>query len=264
MHFSRSVRGWLVSLATLSLLVSGCGISDYNTLMKRRLGSLRSSAKFKYLYGPTELPGTPISVRVPMIYSRSYRADSAHDDDGPVIRPERSQPPFLRLPSFKLCYESMTATGEAQLPHYCYLAAMPAKAGDADRIEGQFAAQLKKAFPASTPTWETVNADTPNGFSILWKKLRVEGDQPFFVKTPEKVEAKVMPGMFELWLHDAGNYIVLVAWRVPSAIQGQVTMPEIAEGQNATFPADSKLDLSMWPALTAGTVVKSEAPAAAP
>jgi hypothetical protein len=244
----------------LSIVLSGCGVSEYDRLMDRRIGTLRAGAKFTNLYGPTQISGTPISIRIPMVYSSSYEETSPHKDDGEVINPDRVQPPFLKLPGFKLCYEGTVPQDGVKLPHYIYLATVPSQAGDADKLASQLQSQLKEAFPDAPDTWDRVDVDTPNGFSIPWRKIRVEGDQMFRVKNAGKVEERKLPATFELWLRDADNYVVLVGWRAPKSIEGTSTATAPAP-TNGLFvpPTDAKPDLTEMPARTAGTVTNNSA-----
>jgi hypothetical protein len=269
-----SFLGALVGCVLVTLFSSGCGTSQYNALMNRRLAALRGEAKFRHLYAPTRLPDTPISIRIPMVFGKSYQANSAHDDDGAAINPARLQPPFLKLPGFKLCYEGVHKAGAEQFPFYCYLAAVPTRQGEIDILAGQLQAQLNRAFPSkadpmnkdaaqagaapqTAPAWETVDAEAPTGFSVHWRKIRFDGSQPFLVKT-DKVAPQTLPGKLELWLHDAGDYIVLVAWRAPDQAIG----PSAAATGDATSvkralsgpPDDAKLDLDSMPTATAGTI----------
>jgi hypothetical protein len=278
---ARSFRAAALVCLGLSVVLSGCGTGEYNRLMNRRLGTLRAGVKFKNLYGPTQISGTPISIRVPMIYSNSYEESSPHKDDGAVISPDRVQPPFLKLPGFKMCYEGTVTQDNLKLPHYIYLAALPSQAGDADKLAAQLQTELKNAFSkpdnakgddaaqappeqqAAEPTWEQVDVDTPRGgvFSH-WRKIRVEGDQMFRVKNSGKIEEQRLPGVFELWLHDANNYLVLVGWRTPKSIEGQSAAPTQFNGL-VVPPTDAKLDLTEMPARTAGTVTNDTAPGTA-
>ena len=278
--FVFATSNWAAALVCvgLSVVLSGCGIGDYNRLMNRRLGALRAGAKFKNLYGPTQLSGTPISIRVPIIFASSYEETSPHKDDGAVIHPDRVQPPFLKLRGFKVCYEGTVTQDNLKLPHYVYLAAVPSQAGDADKLAAQIQADLTKAFPkpddakaddaaaaepeqqAPEPTWEQVDVDTPQGVYSHWRKIRVEGDQTFRVRNSGKVEEQKLPGIFELWLHDTDNYLVLVGWRTPKSIEGPAAAPAAgaveAPGGDLLIvpPSNVKPDYSEMPARTAGTV----------
>ena len=122
------------------------------------------------------------------------------------------------------------------------------------RVEREFAGLPHRRFD--------VDADTPTGRFVHWRKIRVEGEQPFQVKT-NQVETQNLPGIFELWIHDADDYVVLIGWRTPSSIEG----PSVGSGGDAVAPKsrfegppkDAKLDLSEWPTATAGTLTVKKA-----
>lgn len=255
--FARSFGCPLLAAVGLIALLNGCGVSEYNALVDRGLTNLRAGAKFKFFYAPSPLPELPITVRVPMVFPKSYRADSGHRDDGETINPDRLQPPFLKLPGFALCYEGTSQSGNTKLPFYCYLAAVPASSADAQKLAAQLQADLKKAFPESDEEWEQFDADTPTGKSIHWQKIRAEGEQPFLVKT-DKVATENLPGVFELWMHDSDDYIVLIGWRAPNSVLGTL---DIADDELSPLrlaiegpPKDAKFDVKELPPATAGTL----------
>jgi hypothetical protein len=208
-------------VATGCLLSAGCGTGDYETLMKSRMGALNTSAPFKQLFGASELPGTPVKVRVPQSFKASYAENSPHPDDPAGINPQRLQPPFVNLPGFKLCYEGTVQGVDGILPYYCYLSAFEAGSGQATAIEGEIRAALNKEF-ASNVAWEDVDATTPTGASIPWKKISVAGEMLFDVHSgdnrADNAEYKKIPGKFELWSYQANGWMVLVGWREPDAI----------------------------------------------
>jgi hypothetical protein len=256
-----------IAWACFFALLAGCGTADYERLLTKRLNDLRSAEPFRTLFGPTELPDTPMKIRVPMAFKTSYMENSPHPEDGAKISPDRAQPPFLPLPGFKLCYEGHVPSAEGQPPFYCYLAAVPAKAGDAAKMAADLQAALKAKFKDVPDAWETVDANTPENKALAWRKIRVTGEQPFRVKDAGKVVSKNLPGVFELWMHDAGDYIVLVGWRAPTAIEGP-TGPPPAPAMSPTgvmvqSVQEAKPDFSTMPALTAGTLTIQQ-PAAAP
>ncbi len=245
---------WL-AMASFVATLCGCGASEYNRLATQRLGMARGEAKFRSLFGPTELAGTPIKIRVPMVFRTSYRKDSAHPIDGEKINPERLQPPFLPLPGFKICYEGFcNDPGVGRLPYYCYLAAVPGKPGDAENLAQELQAKLKEKFKDAPDEWDVVDAETPNGKAVQWKKIRVQGDQPFrFIKGQQM--SQELPGIFELWICDKSDYTVMVGWRAPVSIQGPAAGPAPTSLIDLlATPRDVKLDLSSLPGLTAGTI----------
>jgi hypothetical protein len=249
----------------LLVAVSGCGTSAYNSQVERAFAILRNQAKFQGLYAPTQIPETPYSVRVPVIFTNSYSAKSSHPDDGDTIHKQRMYPPFLPSNAIKLTYEGMTTDNEgAKLPYYCYLAVAEAKPGDADKLATTVISGLRQAMPGSKEDWEPVDADTPEGKAISWRKLRLTGDQPFFVKKDDKVETRKLPGIFELWMHDAGDHIVMIGWRTPSSIQGPQKNEFTVVGGIAVPTDNAKPDFDKWPVLTAGTLTEGAPVAAAP
>ena len=249
------VSGLLLSALLLSAL-SGCGTSQYNALANRGVARLRGEAKFQGLYAPTAIPGSPFSVRVPVIFTNSYTPNSGHPDDGDKINPLRMQPPFLPAgDAIKLTYEGTTKDAEGRkVPYYCYVAAGEAKPGEVDKLASDIESGLKQIFPEPPPAWESVDADTPLGKAMNWRKIRAVGPQPFFVKVDGKVEQQKLPGVFELWLHDAGDHVAIIAWRSPVSVEGPQTGEFTLVGGMAVPVDDAKPDFSKWPILTAGSL----------
>jgi hypothetical protein len=219
--------------------------------------------KFRSLFRATQLAGTPIKIRVPMIFRNSYLEDSKHANDDGKIHPDRLQPPFLQLPGFKICYEGLSFDPTAgRLPYYCYLAAVPSQPGGADALAKEMQEKLKEKFKDTPAEWEEVDAESPTTKAVHWKKIRVVADQPFRYFTARGIVTKDFPGIFELWIRDEKDYTVLVAWRSPSSVEGPSTAPVVATSPVASAlaapPSDSKVDLSAMPALTAGTITVDE------
>jgi hypothetical protein len=264
LSFTTRWGAWLAGVCLFATF-AGCGTSDYDKLVSRRLEVLRGEAKFRGLWAPTQLADTPIKIRVPMVFPASYNADSAHPDDGPKISPDRLQPPFLTLPGFKICYEGMVTDAQsAKLPFYCYLAAVPAKPGDAETLATEFQARLKETFKDAPDNWETVDCDSLSGVPVQWKKIRVMGEQSFRVMTGQTVAAQNLPAVFELWIRDAQDYVVMVGWRSPRSIEGP-SAPPAANATVAQPAGDGHPDIATLPILTAGTItIDSAAPADEP
>jgi hypothetical protein len=268
MSISPLKHSWpaLIAGACFFAGLAGCGTADYDKVSNDRINELRSAEPFRTLFGPTELPDTPVRIRVPMAFKSSYAENSPHPEDGAKISPDRVEPPFLPLPGFKLCYEGHVDTAEGRPPFYCYLAAVPSKAGDAQKLAADLQAKLKAKFKDTPEEWENVDAITPEGGGLPWKKIRVTGEQPFRVREAAGIAPKNLPGVFELWMHDAGDYLVLVGWRAPTSVEGpsgppaEPTMSPTGVMIQATQVV--RPDFSTMPALTAGTL-KIEQPAAA-
>jgi hypothetical protein len=252
--------------ASLGVALSGCGTAEYRRLMADRGDKLRTGAAFRTLFGPSQIAGTPLKIRVPMVFGKSYIENSAHPQDGPKINPERVQPPFLPLPGFKLCYEG---TGQdpqmGKVPFYCYLAAIESRPGEADKLAADLQAKLKEKFKETPDAWELCDAPAPDGKSLQWKKIRVVAEQPFLVRGAEnKIVSKNLPGIFELWMYSTQDYTVLVGWRTPSSIEGPTPQSDVVVPimVNPFQSTDAKPDFSTMPVLTAGTLTVEAAPPA--
>jgi hypothetical protein len=80
------------------------------------------------------------------------------------------------------------------------------------------------------------------------------------------ITAEKFPAIFELWLYEAPNYVILIGWRAPKSIVGaasdQVNPALPAEAVFLQGPSGDKIDLDSLPILTAGTLTIDSAPAA--
>ncbi len=252
-------RHALAWLAIVALAVAGgCGASEYRRMVAASVDHARTSGPYRTLFAYTALEGTPLRIRVPMAFGRSYRADSAHPQDGAKIRPDRFQPPFLEIDGLKLCYEGISEDPMGQkLPYYCYLAAIQGKPGDAERLQSDIQKKLKATFPETPDAWEGADAYSEDGKAAPWKRIRVEGEQAFQVNTGQKVETQKLPGIFELWMREVGDWVVMIGWRTPKSIEGHTPLVPGAEFRPVTKPDLSTAPDSMT-FLTAGTLKLEE------
>jgi hypothetical protein len=259
-----TIVGWLAAVALITTL-AGCGTSDYDTQLRTRLDELRAGAPFRVLFAPTSIPDTPIKIRVPQLFPKSYTAASPHPDDGPKIRADRLNPPFMELPGLRICYEGKGVDPDrGKLPYYCYICVVASKPGDAEKMAADLLAKLKETFKEA-PAWENVDVRTPTDKGMQWLKLRVSSEQPFPInRGANGPKSANFPGIFELWLYDAQQYIVLVGWRTPESVQGATTTAEVKTAADLFRRASAdKIDLSSLPALTAGSLVIETPPDAA-
>ncbi len=247
--------------AAVLLACAGCGTSDYNHMVSNRLGDLRVKAKFLGFFGPAKLANAPYTIQVPMAFKKSYTEESK-------IAPERLQPPFLALPGFERCYEGLADGPQGKLPFYCYVAAVPARGSDGEKIAADLKAKLIAALEGKMEKpealeWEARQVDSPKGTGIPWKRLRIEAKQPFTHKVNDAYVTDEMPGLFELWLYEGPEHVVLVGWRTPKEIDSIVPEPTTSE-ITALMNAPAKPDLTNMPVLTAGTLLLEAAAPAEP
>lgn len=262
---------WLGALL-VTVVLPGCGRREYNRLTSSRIALARGEAKFRTLYAPTDIPGTPLRIRIPLIFKpdQLFIATSKHGEDGNQIRADRLQPPFMKWSGFKHCYEGHAAADDGRsLPFYCYLGAVPGTSADAEKLQSQLAASLKETFKDAELDWQIIDCESPTGIAVQWRKLRIEADQPFLIKGAGGVAAENLPGIFEVWVAEKQNHIVVMAWRVPKAIDAPASAAAPApaptasgiEALAAVQSGGTKPDTNSMPTLMGGTLTVNPAAA---
>jgi hypothetical protein len=217
-----------VSVVVATLAAGGCGTSEYERRVKEGRELLQVGMIFSAIAPtPSEIPGTPILLRLPTFINASSKAfteDSADPRGQGKVDPNRVQPPFLKLPGLRVCYE-MTgieeATGEPRY-FYCYLAVAPVDQPGADGkpFEESVQAQLAAKFSAQ-PQWEEVKCPIQSGKTVDWKRITVKGPQPFLNATGAPGSPD-LPGTFELYSKDVDGQRVIIGWRFPNSIKEPV------------------------------------------
>ncbi len=168
------------------LACCGCGTSDYGSRVQKNLDGLLVGSVFTNLYDqPTQIPDTPVQIRLPKLVGSDARA---FNDKSPGVDPRQLQPPGMKLPGLKVTYEMQaTSDSEGPLNYYLYLGAfrpgesVPGGSTLADAVQKQ----LATAFPsAGAAQWTDVECLTPNLNKIAWKQIHVSGDQEFGAAHP--------------------------------------------------------------------------------
>lgn len=261
---ARSRSLWIPALL-VSLLVTGCGTREYNRLVSSRVALARGEAKFRTLYAPSAVPGAPLKIRIPLVFKpdQLFVATSKHRDDGNQIRPDRFQPPFMKWSGFQYCYEGEATNAEGRkFPFYCYLGAVPGSSADAEKLASQLTATLKETFKDAPMDWQGIDCESPTGIAVQWKKLRIEADQPFlFNNAGGGVAPENFPGVFELWITEKQDHVVVMAWRVPKAVDTPAAK-DAAPAAGTTLDnliavqsTGAKPDTATMPVLMGGTLV---------
>lgn len=240
----------LVALAAVS---AGCGVAEYEKRLEKTVAALRKSAVFDVLYQPTELPGTPILVRVPMKFTQ--RLVEGAELEGKKIEARRAKVPLLDLPGRLVTYEATVQDSSGGvLPYYIYLTASPAAAVESLRsgsqrkfdgskpvdtllpgelprmdVSGELFQRVEKAFPSANAAWQDVTCPTPNGTTVSWQRLVVGGEQEFhYVDSAGRERYVKLPGRLEIWARYYGDYQVLVAWRLPESLRAASQIEAVA------------------------------------
>jgi hypothetical protein len=220
--FLSTIAALLVALPA----VTGCGSGSYNEKMDRRISELKREAPFTALSAPTEIPGTPVTLRVPKILSRFATLDT-EDPSSPTkkISPERVKPMMLKVPGVFCVYD-----GEAELPENkkapmaCQIAVLSKAEPQVAALPAMLDAGVKMAFPGKSLEWEMVNAETP------WKMIRLEGDQLFDVTTNDGSAPQFtkLPAITEIWSHENDHYQVLLIFKIPQEAEDKYKLMELA------------------------------------
>ncbi len=218
-------RRFVATAAVVSAcLMAGCGRSEYDRRrgewIERHRSGVQQRTEQAFLdrfYGASLLPGANVRLRVPQVFKTSFNADSKIA--GENIDARRLQPPFLKLPGFKLSYESTPSSGQGGSPYYLYLAVVK---GDAllsgpDALERQLRSGVLGSFTSGTDAWEDVTISTPSDETVEWRRLKAQGEQVFYVSGTDS-EFTRLPGQFEIYLRHFDNQAVIIAWRAPETI----------------------------------------------
>ena len=91
------------------------------------------------------------------------------------------QPPFLKIPGFKLCYERLPSRRIIGGCRTTVTLGPPAiKSGESATVMANILETLKQDSDLAVPGgWEDVTVKTPTGSDLAWKKIHVTGNQFF-------------------------------------------------------------------------------------
>ena len=204
------------------LVVSGCGTGEYESRLTKRAVRSQNALNFNELYAPQQLPGTSVSVRVPVLFTDSPLVEGAPDKDGNPVDLRRVKPGLFELPWLKFTYEGYVDDPQGgKLPYYCYVAAVDKAAAGANP-DAAWSGELSNKGGTLDP-WTDFQGNTPDGGTVPWKKLRFTGPQEFYTINGNGQKQFVqLPGVLEVYLHEEAGFYVLIAWRMPVSVEQQV------------------------------------------
>jgi hypothetical protein len=230
----REVAGWgLVLLMACPLAVClGCGTSTYEKRLNERSTRLEKKKtledKYKDLAAAIDLPGLPVAIAMVKTFGvPKPLCLNGKTVDGKEVDPKRAQPWKFQLPvPTNLTYEGMLdAQDGAKISAYCYFGAKQSPAGSVAAI----ASQMKKDMAALGQTSEvsSFTVETIKGENAEWKKIRCECQQEFlYVEKGGAEKIAPMDGVFEVYLHEEGGYLIVFAGRLPKVIEAVIGGPE--------------------------------------
>jgi len=223
MRFFRVVCGLLCVVIVVS---EGCGKGEYERRLRNRgAGGVANptlgqpAAAGAELYAPLQLPGSGFSVCVPRVFVNQPfvpgGADERRVKAGPVT-----------LPDLKFTYEAyITDAAGGQMSYYLYLAAT---SGSAQTVAEQLRMQLAGQSQQESG-WADFPVTSSTGKTLSWRRLRATGQQEFYYKSKDGQEQfTTMPGVLEIYLCESGGQVLIVAWRMPAAIEQHTGLARLA------------------------------------
>lgn len=225
MRFMKGISGCLCILIMLS---AGCGKAEYERRLRSRgTGAVAAtpgpgqpaSPGASELYAALQLPGTGFSVCVPRVFVNPPFTSGSGDE-------RRVQAGPARLPDLKFTYEAFVSDAAGgQMPYYLHLAAT---SGSGQAIAEQIRSELAGRGQQETG-WADVPIASSTGRTLRWRRLRATGQQEFYYKTKEGQEQlTTMPGLLEIYLCESGGQVLIIAWRMPAAVEQHSGMARLA------------------------------------
>jgi hypothetical protein len=210
------MRNILFLSASLCLCL-GCGSGDYEAALANR----KTSAPADTLSPAQDLPGTKVSIRVPASLG------------SPLVGAEdsRTKPGIITIPGLKLTYEVRLKDSEGgEQPYYCYVGAVEAAASPMQAVTNDIQGALA-TLPKRTNlgNWADFPVQAPDGRQIPWRKIHCTGEQTFLYKDA-KGQAKPipLPGTLDVYLHEEGGFVVVIAWRMPTSVEQALRLDDLA------------------------------------
>ncbi len=227
-HFLSLSRSWGCLLLAMGV-VAGCGTGDYEKRLETRASRPQTESLYQGLYGALQLPGTPVSIRIPQMFKDAPLVAGSVDKDGKPVDPRRISPGLFELPWLTLTYEGFVDNPQGdKLSYYCYLAAVDKAAKNLPDPAAGWGTELSGKGGAVV-NWAEFQGKSAEGQVIPWKKFRFTGDQEFYSinKAGQGTFVKV-PGVLEIYLREDAGQLIVVAWRVPTSIEQQVDVAKWA------------------------------------
>jgi hypothetical protein len=229
---------FILCALTLASL-AGCGLSDYESRMNKRLVELQALSRFQDLYGPTAIETVadpavkyPITIRLPKQFQGTdwFTPESDYRNTGAPAEPGVLYPPFLgEFPGLVRMGEQFERDDKQQRhSYYAYLGIVETRAMKTVDLLKMLRDKTRSTLP-TTSQWEKVECPTEDLGTIAWQRLTAKGAQYFEIAQVENAPTKKEPGEFQVYVREDQGYIVLWAARVPDAIRDKVFLIEQSE-----------------------------------
>jgi hypothetical protein len=223
-HLTLGRRIALVLL--LAVAIAGCDLTgQYEANFQKAIQESQRRAVFDLSLHQafTEVidPAREVKLRIPKAFDDKSKWLKADDP--------RAKVPFAELPGLATVLERLL-DNQSQEYAYLYFAAAPKGDQKAEALQNELARQIAAALPGAT--WSDVQLLKPDGQSLTLRRLRVDGQQPFF--NPKKKAMAKVDGRFDLYYLDGGGRHVLIAWRYPKALGEKYQLDPATEAAMGT------------------------------
>ena len=226
----------LISTCGMLLLgtVWGCGTSEYEARVEKRLRELQSGSKFNFLSDPIDIPGTSVSIRLPKKNDANKNSFPTSTDgfvnpplkegamvNGKAVDAKRLKPGMIEINDLKVTYEgTILDRNKGNQPYYLYIAVSTGTSRE--NFPRIMRNALAEKFPDTTEL-TPYQAQTPEGRSINWQMCRGTSNQEFYyVSEKGQGQSIQLPGTFELFFLDENDTLVTLAWRLPTSIEQNI------------------------------------------
>jgi hypothetical protein len=251
-------NGYIAAGAILLLLFfAGCGTSDYEQRLDKRIKELKLGSKFNLLSSSIDVPGTQVSIHIPQKNDSNKQAfenlltggfespplQEGAAADGKPIDPRRVKPNLVDITDLKLTFEGFIPdANKGKQPYYLYVA-VSTSPNSVKYYSRNLQADLGSKINDATPLTD-YKAQTPEGRSIDWQECQATGNQLFYyVKPNGEGQFVQLPGTIDLLFHEENDALVTLIWRWPAGLE-------------------KTIDFKSWMDMTAGCVkVKPKTPA---
>jgi hypothetical protein len=177
-------------------------------------------------------------MRLPSMFVEGdwFRHDSSYRGGSGTIDAKRVFPPFLEsLPGHNRTGEAFTKAPDGQLvASYCYLCVIEPGKESFKEIAAKLHKQIKGPLPNATD-WEEVDCTQSGSDPVRWHHLRATGSQLFAHSERHGVADKYQHGTFDVYLRDAGGFVVMLAVRMADVLEGRIFLLDVARASAATL-----------------------------
>lgn len=192
------------------VVVCGCGKAEY----ERRVFANSGGPNAEILGPAVQIPGTQIMVQLPRTINENAKAyvEGAQEPNGvDIVKPERLNPPFMKIPGLRICYEVQIEDqlSRTKLPIYWYLGVLTSQ--DPPLPDGKTIDQYAVDAIAAAGKGQATTEPLAVG-NTTWSKLTFTGQQVFIDLEGKSFDTE---GTFQMLSTDLNGTRVVIAYRVP-------------------------------------------------